>query len=175
MLDIKKKDIYRRLQSKGFGLPQIQYADNSISDEVNHRYFLEGLEICKNCSLGLCSAKTLGSGPVTSPLMIVGDSSKDDIEELEMPFTGPAGYFLTMALQVLGVDRRSIYITNVIKCNSLGTPSPDEIATCKPYLEYELDRVKPKIIIALGNTAVTYLKARGQIVYCETELERALS
>lgn len=154
MLNLKKNEIYRALQQKGFGLPQIQCAEYLINDEVNDRYFKEGIEVCENCVLGsTCNSKILGSGPITSPLMIVGDSAKDDNEESGLLFTGASGYLLTMALQVLGIDRRAIYCTNTIKCVSLSTPAPDEIATCKPYLEYELERVKPKVVIALGNIA----------------------
>lgn len=159
MLDYKKKEIYRGLQQKGFGLPQIQCAEYLINDEVNDKYFKEGIEVCENCILGstCVSNKILGSGPITSPLMIVGDSAKDEDEETGLVFTGAPGYLLTMALQVLGIDRRSIYCTNTIKCMALNTPAPDEIATCKPYLEYELERVKPKVVIALGNIATKAL------------------
>lgn len=170
LLDTRKKEIYRLLQAKGFGLPQIQCAEYLINDEINYRHFKEGLDTCENCSLGAtyCSEKVLGQGPITSPLMIVGDSASDDDENTKIPFTGPAGYLLTMALQVLNVDRRAIYYTNTIKCKSAGTPAPDEIATCKPYLEYELNRVKPKVIIALGNTATKALTDHFEVNISKT-------
>ena len=170
LLDDRKKEIYRLLQAKGFGLPQIQCAEYLINDEINHKHFIEGLDTCENCALGAtyCSEKVVGKGPITSPLMIVGDSACDDDESTKIPFTGPAGYLLTMALQVLGIDRRAIYYTNTIKCKSAGHPAPDEIATCKPYLEYELERVKPKVVIALGNTATKALTDHFEVNISKT-------
>lgn len=159
MNDARQKEIYRLLQQKGFGLPQIHCAEHLVIDEINDKYFKDGIEVCENCALGCAtgSCKVQGTGPITSPLMIVGDSSSDDDEETGIPLSGPEGYILTMALQVLDIDRRAIYITNTIKCKAMKSPSPDEIATCKPYLEYEIERVKPQVIIALGNAATRAL------------------
>lgn len=168
--EARKKEIYRLLQAKGFGLPQVHCAEYLINDEVNHKNFIDSVEVCENCVLGAtyCSDKILGIGPITSPIMIVGDAGSDDDEKNRVPFTGPSGYFLTMALQVLGVDRRAIYITNTIKCRAMSSPAPDEIATCKPYLEYEINRVKPKVIISLGNTATKTLTEHFEVTISKT-------
>lgn len=152
-----KSNIYRVLNTKGFGLPQVQCAERVIEDEINDEYFKDSIAVCSNCPLGSCSAKTIGRGPITSPLMIVGSNPSDVDEETGLPLTGLDGYFLTMALQTLAVDRRAVYITNVLKCNTMSSPSPDEIATCRPYLEYELNRLKPQVIIALGDVALKSL------------------
>lgn len=156
MGDRRKKEIHRLLQTKGFGLPQVHCAEYLINDEINDKHFKDCLLTCENCNLGECyqGEKVLGDGPITSPVMIVGDYTKDDDEETGIPFTGSAGYLLTMALQVLGIDRRCIYITNAVKCKSHLGVTPDNMATCRPYLEYEINRVKPKFIIALGNVAL---------------------
>ena len=153
---IRKKEIYRQLQNKGFAIPQIQCGEYLISDEENHKHFCDSLLVCENCSLG-CNYdgdKVLGLGPITSPVIIVGDYPKDDDQHTGVPLSGSAGYYLTLALQILGIDRRCIYITNAIKCKSLITPNPDELATCLPYLQYEINRVRPKYIITLGGTAL---------------------
>lgn len=156
MQDARKKEIYRQLQNKGFAMPQIQCAEYLISDEANHKHFCDSLLVCENCSLGcnFSGEKVLGMGPITSPVMIVGDFAKDDDEETGVPMSGTPGHYLTMALQVLGIDRRSVYITNAIKCKSYASPNPDQLATCRPYLDYEINRVRPKYVITLGSTAL---------------------
>lgn len=156
MLDRKTKETYRLLQSKGFGLPQVSFAQQLIEEQTNDKHFKDCLLTCENCSLGsqYQGEKVLGDGPITSPVMIVGDYTKEDDEESGIPFSGSAGVLLTMALQALGVDRRCIYITNAVKCRCCMGPTPDNLATCKPYLEYEINRMKPKHIITLGSVAL---------------------
>lgn len=151
----QNKDDLRILQNKGFGIPQVYAAEHVITEEINHRHFIDSVQLCENCQLNSCDteSKVLGAGPITSPIMIITDSPTQDDIGNNLPLTGVEGTFLTMALQVLKVDRRSVYITSSVKCRTTGTPSPDEIATCRPYLEYEINRVRPQVIISLGNTA----------------------
>ena len=156
MDDKRTREIYRLLQTKGFGLPQVHCAEYLINDQINDRHFRDCLLTCENCSLGECyrGEKVLGEGPLTSPVMIVGDYTKEDDEETGIPFSGSSGYILTMALQALNIDRRCIYITNAVKCRSHVGVSPDNIAMCKSYLDYEINRCNPKHIIVLGNIAL---------------------
>lgn len=144
------------LQTKGFGLPQVHCAEYLIDDQINDKHFKDCLLTCENCSLGECyqGERVLGEGPMTSPVMIVGDYTKQDDEETGIPFSGSAGYMLTIALQALDIDRRCIYITNAVKCRSHSGVTPDHIAMCKSYLDYEINRNKPKHIIVLGNIAL---------------------
>lgn len=154
--DNRRKEIHRLLGNKGFGLPQVSWAEHIIDDEINDKQFRDSILVCENCSLGCdyVGEKVLGEGPITSPVMLVGDFTKEDDENAGLPFCGPAGFVLTMALQNLGIDRRCLYITNAIKCKCHTSPTPDDLATCKPYLEYEINRIKPKYIITFGNTAL---------------------
>lgn len=156
MDDSRRKEIYRLLQTKGFGLPQVHCAETLINDQINDKHFKDCLLTCENCSLGecYCGEKVLGDGPITSPVMVIGDYTKEDDEETGIPFSGSAGFVLTMALQTLNIDRRCIYITNAVKCRSHIGITPDSIAMCKSYLDYEINRVNPKYIVVLGNIAL---------------------
>ncbi|MGH2575375.1 MAG: uracil-DNA glycosylase, partial [Ignavibacteria bacterium] len=91
------------------------------------------------------------------------------------PFVGRAGQLLNKILEATGFKREEVYICNILKCRPPGNrnPQPEEIETCTPYLDYQLQLIKPKIIIALGRVAAETLlktrlpltKLRGKIHY----------
>jgi uracil-DNA glycosylase family 4 len=78
------------------------------------------------------------------------------------PFVGKAGQLLTKIIQTMGFSRDSVYIANILKCrpdtpgqvSGNRKPTPDEMATCIPYLHEQIDLIKPKVLVALGGTAV---------------------
>ena len=88
------------------------------------------------------------------------------------PFVGRAGQLLTRLIEGIGLDRDDVYIANVVKCRPPGNrdPQPDEIESCRPYLEAQLDFVQPKVLVTLGNFSTKLLlrtkdgitKLRGQ-------------
>jgi len=116
---------------------------------------------CHLCDLSKSRLKVVfGEGPVDANLMFVGDAPSNSDDSSGKAFTGRSGELLTKMIEnVLGLGREDVYITNVLKCRALDTqnPSPLHAHTCHPYLLKQIDLIKPKIIVAFGETAYHYL------------------
>jgi DNA polymerase len=119
---------------------------------------------CVKCSHLASSRKNVvfGVGTIDAQLMFVGEAPGADEDEQGEPFVGKAGQLLTKIIQATGLQRSDVYIANILKCRpdtpgqSAGNrkPAPDEMATCIPYLHEQIDLIRPKVIVALGATAV---------------------
>jgi DNA polymerase len=120
--------------------------------------------VCQKCSHLAASRKNVvfGVGDIHSPLMFVGEAPGADEDERGEPFVGKAGQLLTRIIQTMGFGRDSVYIANILKCRpdtpgqTAGNrkPTPDEMKTCLPYLLEQIDLIQPRVIVALGATAV---------------------
>jgi DNA polymerase len=103
-----------------------------------------------------------GVGDVHSPLMFVGEAPGADEDAQGEPFVGKAGQLLTRIIQAMGFTRDTVFIANILKCRpdtpgqSAGNrkPTPAEMQTCLPYLLEQIKLIQPKVIVALGATAV---------------------
>ena len=103
-----------------------------------------------------------GVGSIDAQLMFVGEAPGADEDEQGEPFVGKAGQLLTKIIQATSLQRADVYIANILKCRpdtpgqSAGNrkPTSDEMATCIPYLHEQIDLIRPKVIVALGATAV---------------------
>ena len=128
---------------------------------------------CIKCP-NLASSRTnvvFGVGTIHTDLMFVGEAPGMDEDQQGEPFVGKAGQLLTRIIQTMGLDRDKIYIANVLKCRPdtpgqrTGNRKPrlDEMNTCKPYLLAQISVIRPRVIVALGATAVEGLlgKAMG--------------
>ena len=119
---------------------------------------------CVKCPHLASSRKTVvfGVGTIDAQLMFVGEAPGADEDEQGEPFVGRAGLLLTKIIQATGLQRGDVYIANILKCRpdtpgqSAGNrkPTSDEMATCIPYLHEQIDLIRPKVIVALGATAV---------------------
>ena len=119
---------------------------------------------CVKCPHLASSRKTVvfGVGNIDSPLMFVGEAPGADEDEQGEPFVGKAGQLLTRIIETMGLGRSDVYIGNILKCRpdtpgqSAGNrkPTPDEMKTCIPYLHEQIDLIRPKVLVALGATAV---------------------
>ena len=119
---------------------------------------------CVKCPHLAASRTTVvfGVGSIDAQLMFVGEAPGADEDESGEPFVGRAGQLLTKILLATGLSRADVYIANILKCRpdtpgqSAGNrpPTPEERATCIPYLQEQIDLIKPKAIVALGATAV---------------------
>ncbi|MBA3271020.1 MAG: UdgX family uracil-DNA binding protein, partial [Acidobacteria bacterium] len=107
-----------------------------------------------------------GQGPVTARLMLVGEQPGDAEDRSGYPFVGPAGAVLDRALGAAGIERSSVYMTNAVKHFSFRRegkrriherPKATEMRACRPWLEAEIERVKPTVIVCLGSTAAQSL------------------
>jgi len=116
---------------------------------------------CHLCDLSKSRKKVVfGEGAVNADLMFVGDTPNNSDDTSGKVFTGRSGDTLTKMIEnVLGVSRSDVYITNILKCRAHDTlnPSPAHAHTCHPYLLKQIELIKPKIIVALGETAYHYL------------------
>jgi uracil-DNA glycosylase family 4 len=120
---------------------------------------------CSKCAL--CRERTHavpGEGPADAGLVVVGEGPGATEDETGRPFVGRAGKLLTEILAAIGLPRERVYICNVVKCRPPGNrkPQQDEIDTCVPYLYRQLDRIRPKVILAMGNTAAETLLSTKQ-------------
>ncbi len=119
---------------------------------------------CVKCPHLASSRKNVvfGVGTIDAQLMFVGEAPGADEDEQGEPFVGKAGQLLTKIILATGLQRGDVYIANILKCRpdtpgqSAGNrkPTSDEMATCIPYLHEQIDLIRPRVIVALGATAV---------------------
>jgi len=149
--------------------------------ESLHRLALEA-STCRACPLWSPATQTVfGEGPSDARLMIVGEQPGDAEDLAGRPFVGPAGQLLDRALADAGIDRRGLYLTNAVKhfkytprgkTRLHARPEDPEVFACRPWLTAEIERVGPKLILAMGATAgrsllgrpVQVLRERGQLL-----------
>lgn len=115
---------------------------------------------CRRC--GLCEARTntvFGQGAVRTPLVMVGEGPGADEDAQGLAFVGRAGQLLTKILSAAGIDRESVFITNVVKCRPPNnrTPTQEEMLKCGDFLEAQLLLLRPRILVCLGNTPLKWL------------------
>lgn len=132
--------------------------------------FDAALAACTRCPLHSCATQVVpGVGPKDARLMIVGEQPSDTEDLTGEPFVGPAGKLLEEALTRCGIDPADLYLTNAVKhYNHVArgkrrihqTPTRSHIEHCKFWLESEIVRVKPRIIVALGRSAAGALTGR---------------
>ena len=117
---------------------------------------IDDVLICPRCDLALSRRNVVvGDGPAGAQVMLVGEAPGKNEDSQGKPFVGAAGKILDWLLKNGGVDRGSVYITNVVKCRPPGNrvPRKDEIGACSVYLGRQLDLIGPKIVVLLGKTA----------------------
>ncbi len=116
---------------------------------------------CVRCK-ELASTRTqtvFGVGRIDPDVCFVGEAPGADEDAQGEPFVGKAGQLLTRIIQAMGMERKDVYICNILRCRPPGNrqPLPDEAANCREWLEKTLALVRPKIICALGASAVKHL------------------
>ena len=126
---------------------------------------------CKACDLYLRGTQTVfGEGPSRAKIMLVGEQPGDAEDTAGHPFVGPAGRLLDQALEEAGIDRREVYLTNVVKHfkweprgkrRMHAKPNASEVGACRPWLETEIALVKPRILVCLGATAAQALLGKS--------------
>lgn len=112
-----------------------------------------------------------GTGSIDSDILFVGEAPGADEDRLGEPFVGKAGELLTKIIVAMGLSRQSVYIANVLKCRpdtpgqltGNRKPSPTEMATCLPYLEEQIAIIRPKVMVALGATAIEGLLGQTRV------------
>jgi len=132
----------------------------------------ERVRVCTKCP-HLASSRTqtvFGVGNPDAEIMFIGEAPGADEDAQGEPFVGRAGQLLTKIIETMGFPRGEVYIANILKCRpdmpkgSFGNrpPTPVEMQTCRPYLIEQIEIIQPKVLVALGATAVEgLLDTRG--------------
>ena len=125
---------------------------------------------CQACDLWKTGTQTVfGQGKQGAEIVFVGEQPGDQEDQQGKPFVGPAGRVLDEGLEEAGIDRALAYVTNVVKHFKWeprgkrrihAKPNWAEIAACRPWLDAELEVVKPKVLVCLGATAAQALLGR---------------
>jgi uracil-DNA glycosylase family 4 len=113
----------------------------------------EAVHACTLCPLSQGRTQAVpGEGPLNADIMFIGEGPGFHEDRQGRPFVGAAGQFLEELLASIGLTREQVYITNVVKCRPPGNrdPMPTEISACAPYLERQIQLIKPKVIVTLG-------------------------
>jgi DNA polymerase len=153
-----------------FSLENNWYDSKSLEELENK------INKCTKCELAKTRTKfVFGTGNPTAEIMFIGEAPGADEDLQGLPFVGRAGQLLTKLLKTVGIDRNDVYICNILKCRPPNNrkPLPSEIEMCKPYLLKQIELIQPKVIIALGATAIEGLfnikkkmgDLRGNIIY----------
>src|SRR5215469_9435993 len=128
---------------------------------------------CKACDLWRNATQTVfGEGQPRATIMLVGEQPGDQEDRIGRPFVGPAGRLLDQALRAAGIDRSQVYVTNVVKHFKWGPaergkrrihkkPRYSEIQACRPWLDAELERVQPQVLVCLGASAAQALLGKN--------------
>jgi uracil-DNA glycosylase family 4 len=116
--------------------------------------------VCTKC--GLAEGRTQvvwADGSLDSDLLFIGEAPGFHEDQQGKPFVGAAGQLLDTLLGEIGLDRTKVAIVNVLKCRPPGNrdPLPDEIETCRPWLEAQLSYMSPTVIVTLGNFATRFI------------------
>lgn len=127
--------------------------------------------VCRKCPNLADSRRNVvfGVGDIHSPLMFVGEAPGADEDAQGEPFVGKAGQLLTRIIETMGLTRDTVYIANILKCRpdtpgqTAGNrkPTGDEMQTCMPWLLEQIELIQPRVLVALGATAVEGLLGRS--------------
>jgi DNA polymerase len=156
----------------------------SLAERSSHEQRLANaaaiVERCRKCAIGSTRRHSVyGEGDACADVMVVGEGPGETEDLLGRPFVGRAGELLEKMLLAIDLPRESVYIANTVKCrptfddgNRLRNraPDPSELANCRPYLDEQIDIIRPKILLALGapaaksfiGPAFSITKQRGQ-------------
>jgi DNA polymerase len=141
--------------------PPVEPATFSRSAAEALTLIREEIGDCARCKLHRLGRRQVvfGVGNPEADLMFVGEAPGADEDVQGIPFVGRAGQLLTKIIEAIGLSRDQVYIANVIKCRppENRNPEPDEVETCEPFLFQQIDRIEPKVIVALGTFAAKAL------------------
>lgn len=167
MTDIEKAKLLKLLyQHRAMGFEYFnEYRplaqESPIALPQNLSELQKSVSTCHLCALAKSRKNVVfGSGNLNATLMFIGDNPGVSEDESGEVFMGRAGELLTKIIEnVLMLKREDVYIANIIKCKTPENrvPTPEEVATCKPYLMQQIQSINPRIIVALGSTSFHHL------------------
>jgi DNA polymerase len=133
------------------------------TQEKRNRLGLMNAEEVSGCvKCRLCETRTqtvFGEGDVDAKIFFIGEGPGETEDETGRPFVGRAGQLLDKMIAAMGLSREQVYIANIVKCRPPNNrvPAPDEVTTCTPYLERQLEIIRPAAIVTLGLPSTQYM------------------
>ena len=138
-------------------------ADGGENREERLAELARQVAVCTRCDLALNRTNTVfGTGDPFSPLVLIGEGPGENEDATGLPFVGRAGKLLDDILAAVNLTRQDVYITNIVKCRAAveeggrlknRQPRTSEIRACNPYLQGQIEAIKPQIILCLGGPA----------------------
>jgi DNA polymerase len=148
----------------------LQTAEAFLPSKHDLSSLREAAKHCEGCPLYANATQTVfGAGPARADIVMVGEQPGDVEDRQGKPFVGPAGRLLDQMLAEAGIDRSRVYVTNAVKHFKWtprgkrrlhGKPNSREIFACRPWLEAEMEAIKPDLLVLLGATAAQSLLGR---------------
>jgi uracil-DNA glycosylase len=139
--------------------PSLFDAVNKVQNDTLLK-IVEDIGDCTRCKLHKGRHKIVfGDGSPKADLVFIGEGPGADEDAQGLPFVGRAGKLLTQMIEAMGLQRKDVYICNVVKCRppQNRAPEPDEVETCSPYLLRQIDVINPKVLVCLGAVAAKTL------------------
>lgn len=138
----------------------------SVEQEQQLSHIAGEVRVCTDCELH--RSRTLavpGEGAANAEVMFIGEAPGMNEDRQGRPFVGNAGQFLDEMLESIGWDRKSVFITNIVKCRPPGNrdPLPDEIMACSQYLDRQIEIIDPLMIVTLGRHSMARWFANERI------------
>ena len=128
---------------------------------------IEDIKKCEKCEL--CKTRTQavpGDGNLRAEIMFVGEAPGKNEDLQGKPFVGRAGKLLDEMLNKVGLERKDVYITNIVKCRPPENrdPTPSEKKTCSEHLDKQIENMKPKVVVCLGRHSAGYLFEKYRLI-----------
>lgn len=120
----------------------------------------QAVSVCTLCALHESRTQTVfGVGNTQADLLVIGEAPGAEEDRRGEPFVGKAGKLLDEMLHAIGLDRNTVYISNILKCRPPGNRDPRvaEAASCRPYLDAQIGLLQPKVVLAVGRIAAQQL------------------
>ena len=154
-------DVWVPREQAGQAVPEVVEvtvtADDPVPDWTELQASVAG---CTRCPLHKSRTQTVfGVGNRHADWMIIGEAPGAEEDRRGEPFVGRAGKLLDEMLRAVGLDRGTVFITNILKCRPPGNrdPAADEAAACRDYLERQIEMIKPRLVLAVGRIAAQQL------------------
>lgn len=124
----------------------------------------EALLLYEGCPLKAAATLVFADGNPQAKVMLIGEAPGAEEDRQGLPFVGPSGKLLDRMLAAIGLNRSSVYITNVLFWRPPGNrqPTPAEISSCLPFVERHIELVDPEVLVLLGGAAAKTLMARNE-------------
>ena len=134
------------------------------------------VSVCEKCPLYRGRTRTVpGDGPADAQIMFIGEAPGFHEDQQGLPFVGASGKYLTELLAGVGLSRRDVFVTNVVKCRPPQNRDPQdaELAACADYLDRQIEVIQPKIIVTLGRYSMARYFPGGKITRIHGQPKRS--